>query len=161
MVIKVKRDARVINQGLAIGAGLMLQGEGNRERLQDAEQDGEIARVLRDLAAAEFAFFLQALEIRPGHGHQLQNDGGGDVGHDAQGEDGQPAEIAAAEQVDDAQHRSLILLEELGEHVGIDARGGQESAQAVDSQHSQRKQDPLAQIRDAKHVGKGLRKIGS
>src|SRR5579872_2597583 len=154
-----KGDAGVINQGLTVGTVLMLQGEGNRQRLQDAEQDGEIARVLRNFAAAEFALFLQALEIRPGHGHQLQNNGGGDIGHDAQGEDGEPAEIAAAEQVDDAQDRSMILPTELGENVRIDARGGQESAQPVNRQYSQRKQDALTQVGNTKHIGEGLKKL--
>ena len=113
MVIKRKADAGVINQRTDCSGRLVLQREGDRQRLHDAEKDRQVARVLRDLAAAEFAFFLQALEVRPDHGHQLQDDRGRDVGHDAQGENRQPAEIAAAEQVDDAQDRALILLEEL------------------------------------------------
>ena len=45
------------------------------------------------------------------------------------------------------------------QHVGIDARRGQERAQAVDRQHRQRKQNPLAQIRNPEHIGKGFEKL--
>src|SRR2546425_3343987 len=41
-----------------------LQRAGDGQRLNDAEQDGQIASVLRDLAAAQFAFLLQPFEVR-------------------------------------------------------------------------------------------------
>jgi hypothetical protein len=59
---------------------------------------------LRDLATPELAFLLQALQIRPYHHQQLQNNRRGDVRHDAKRKNRQPAEIAAAEEVDNAQH---------------------------------------------------------
>ena len=65
---------------------------------------------------------------------QLQNDGRGDVGHDAQGEDGQPAEHAAAEQVDETEQRTRILLEELRQTVGVDPRSRDVSAKPVHGQ---------------------------
>src|SRR6185437_2034564 len=129
----------VINEGLS-GKALGRECAGDRERLKHAENDGEIARVLRDLAAAEFAFLLQALQIRPHHDEQLQNDRGGDVRHDAEREDREPAEITAAKEIDNAQHRSFVLLEKLLKEVGIDARRGNERAEPIHTQHPQRKQ---------------------
>jgi hypothetical protein len=69
------------------------------------------------LRRPQFAFLLQALQIGPGHGHQLQDDRGGDVRHDAQRKNRQAPEVAAAEQVDDAQHRTLVLLKQLRQHA--------------------------------------------
>ena len=94
----------VIDERRSVGALLALQREGDGKRLKNAQQNGEVARVLGDLAASEFALFLQALEIRPGYRHQLQDDGCGDIGHDAQSKNGEPPEIAAAEQIDNAEH---------------------------------------------------------
>ena len=93
------------------------------------------------LRRPEFAFFLQLFERRNDHGQQLQNDRRRDVGHDAQRENRQPAEHAAAEQIEVAEQRALILLEELLEAVGVDAGSGDVPAQAVDGQQSQREQD--------------------
>ncbi len=138
---------------------MLFEGDGDRERLHDAEQNRQVARVLRDLAPAEFALFLQALQVRPHHGHQLQDDGRRNVRHDAQRKNRQPAEVAAAEQVNDAQDRALILLEELRQHVGVDARRGQEGAQAIHRQHRQREQQPLAQVRNPEHVGECFKKL--
>src|SRR6202521_2138897 len=124
-----------------------------------SEEDPQVARVLRDLAPAEFPFFLQPLEVGPDHLHQLQNDGSRDVGHDAQRENRQAAEVAAAEEVDDAQHGALILLEKLRQNVRVDSRGGQERAQAVHPQHRQREQETLAQVRNPEHVGERFKKL--
>src|SRR5207245_10566184 len=96
------------------------------KRLKNAQQNGEVARVLADVSASDFALSLQALEIRPGYRHQLQDDGCGDIGHDAQSKNGEPPEIAAAEQIDNAEHRALVLLEELRQNIRVDARCGEE-----------------------------------
>src|ERR1700739_3305184 len=110
---------------------LRLQKTGRRERLNYAQDDGEIARVLRDLAAAEFAFFLQTFKVRKHHGHQLQDDGGRDVRHDAKGKNRQPAEIAAAEKIEDTEGGSLCLRKNLVEHRAIDSRRGNVRTNAV------------------------------
>jgi hypothetical protein len=65
------------------------------ERLHDGE-DRQVAGPLGDLAPAQFAFLLQLFERRDHHGQQLQNDRRRDVRHDAQGENRQPADVAAA-----------------------------------------------------------------
>ena len=105
MVISVKPKPGLINERLAAHVR-RLQRSGDGQRLNDTEDDGQITRVLRDLAASEFALFLQALEVRKNHLHQLQDNGCRDVRHDAQRKNRHLAEIAAAEKVEDAQNRA-------------------------------------------------------
>ena len=73
------------------------------ERLHQRQADGQVTGPLRDLAASQFAFLLQLLERRNHHGQQLQNDRRRDVRHDAQREDRQAADLAAAEQIEEAE----------------------------------------------------------
>src|ERR1700730_9233306 len=115
-----ERESRAIHKRLPAKA-LRLQSGGDRERLNDAQHNGQIARVLRNFAAPELAFFLQALEVREHHGHQLQDDRGGDVRHDAERENRHAPEVAAAEEIENAQHRAGRLVEQLIQHGGIDA----------------------------------------
>ena len=110
-----------------------LQTHGNAEGLHRAEDDSQIARPLGDFLAAEFAFFLQFRQRLINHRQQLQNDGGRDVRHDAQSEDGQPAKLAAANQIDEAQERSAVLFEELLQTVGIDSGRGDVAAEPVNA----------------------------
>ena len=65
---------------------------------------------------------------------ELEDDRGTDVGHDAQGEDGQPLESPSGEHVDEAEERSLGLGEKSGQGRGIDPRRGDMNADAVDGQ---------------------------
>src|SRR5271165_2383473 len=150
-----KAQARVVNEGVA-AALLRLQSAGNGSALDDAEHDGQVAGVLRDFAAAEFAFFLQAFEVREHHGHQLQDDRGGDVRHDAQRKNSEAAEIAAAEEVENTENRAGRLAEELFQHRGVDARRGNVRANAVHRQQRQREQDTVPQVFDAEHVFDGF-----
>ena len=59
------------------------------KRLKGAQDDGQVPRVLGDLTAAKLTLFLQVLKVGPNHDQQLQDDGGRDVGHDAQGKNRQ------------------------------------------------------------------------
>ena len=111
------RDEGVLadgDHGLA-GAGVG-QREGDGEGLDDGEQDGDVARPLGDLAAADLAFLLQLRERLIDDREQLEDDGGGDVRHDAEREDGELAEVAAGEEIDQAERGAGVLVEELGEH---------------------------------------------
>src|SRR5215467_6880948 len=96
------------------------QTDGNAERLDSAQNNSEVTSPLGNLLATEFAFLLQLGQRLIHNRQQLQDDGRGDVGHDAQGEDGQTTQLAATEQVDKAKKRALILLEELLQLVGVD-----------------------------------------
>ena len=82
------------------GAG---QREGDGEGLHDAQQDRDVAGPLGDLAAAEFAFLLKLRERLVDDGEQLEDDRRRDVRHDAEGEDGELAQVSAGEEVDQAE----------------------------------------------------------
>src|SRR5216683_1643525 len=112
-----------------------------RCRCQD---HGQIAGPLGDLLASEFAFFLQLGQRLIDHGQQLQNDRRSDIGHDAQGKNGQAAELTAGKKIHKAKQASLVLLEELLQLVRIHSRRGNVSAQAVHRQQPKREQDALA-----------------
>src|SRR6266851_5671498 len=86
------------------------------------------------------------------HSHQLQDDGRGDIRHDAERENRQTAQVAAAEQIEDAQNRTLPLLEKSLQHARVDARGGDMRADAIHREQRQGKQHPVPQIRDAEEV---------
>ena len=73
------------------------------EALAEAQQHGEVAAVLDDLGAAAF-FASQLAKRRHDRGEQLDDDGGADVGHDAQRADGAVFEGAPGEHAVHAQH---------------------------------------------------------
>src|SRR5713101_2962755 len=150
-----ERVSRPIHKRLPAKA-LRLQGGCNRGRLNDAQHDGQVACVLRDFASPELAFFLEALEVREHHGHQLQDDRGGDVRHDAERENRHAAEVAAAEEIEDAQHRAGRLVKQLIQHGGIDAGDRNVRTNAVDRQQRQREQNAVPQVLNAEHVFHGF-----
>ena len=131
---------------------LGLKRSRNGQGLDDAQYDGQVARVLRDLATTEFAFFRKPLEIGKHHGHQLQDDGRGDIRHDAERENGHAPEIAAAEQIEDAQNRAGSLIEQLVQHGGVDAGDGNVRTNPVHRQEGQREEHTIPQVFDAEHV---------
>ena len=113
----------------------------------------EVAGPLGDLLAPQFAFLLQLGQRFVHHRHQLQNDGRGNVRHDAEREDRQPAQLAAAEQIDEAEEGAAVLVEELRQQIGVDTRRWDVSAEAVNRQQPKREQNALAQIGNAEYVG--------
>ena len=145
----------MIDQRLAVES-LRLQSAGDGQALNDTKKDGQVASVLGDLAAAQLAFFRETLEVWEHHGHQLQNDRRGDVGHDAQGKNRHAAEIAAAEEIEDAQHGTGGLAEKLVQDGGIDAGKGNVRTNAIDRQQRQREHDTVPQILNAEHVFHGF-----
>ena len=89
------------------GDHVLPDGAGQRERdgkgLDDAQQNGDVAGPLGDLAAAEFAFLLQLGQRLIDDGKQLEDDRRRDVRHDAEREDGELAQIAAGEEIGQAE----------------------------------------------------------
>ena len=143
-----KTDAGIDNE-----IRLSLQGEGDAQRLHGAQDQGQVARPLGDLLAAQLAFLLQLGQRLVHHGHQLQDDRRGDVRHDAEREDRQPAQLAAAEQIDEAQEGAPVLVEELRQLIGVDTRRRNVSAEPVHRQQPKREQNALSQIGNAEYVG--------
>ena len=131
-----------------------MQHERDADRLHRGQNHGHIAGPLRDLAPPQLAFLLDARQRLIDHGEQLEDDRGRDVGHDAQGEDGHAAQVAAAKQVHQAQGRTALLVEEPLQHRGVDARRGNPCAQAVDGQNAEHEEHPLAQIGNPEDIEK-------
>ena len=146
-----KRDPRVGDQ-LQVSVAA-LQSHCNTQRLQRRKQDRQVACPLRDLLPPQLAFLLQLGQRLIDHGQELQNNGGSNVRHDAQGEDGQAADIAAVEHIQEAKEAAAILLEDALQRGGIDARRRNVAAQAVYRQNGKREQHALAKIRDPENIG--------
>ena len=66
---------------------------------------------------------------------------GGDVGHDAEREDGHALHGAAGKHVEHAEHATRLLVEGLCERGGIDSRHRDVGADAIDDQGAQREPD--------------------
>ena len=124
----------------------------NTERLRDTQTDGQVAGPLRDLSTPQLAFLRQFLERGNYDREQLQNDRRSDVGHDAQGKNRQPANIAAGKQIKESKNGTLGAGEEFIPLDDVDAGRGNETAQPIDRQHGQREQDAPPQVRNAEHV---------
>ena len=65
--------------------------------------------------------------------------------------------LAAAEQVNEAEEAAAVLVEELGEQIGVDARRRDVAAEPVDRQQAKREQNALAQVGNAEYIGQLLK----
>ncbi len=91
-----EEDARIRNQI----AG--LEACGQRICLERGQNYGTIAGILVELLAAGLAFLLQLLPRLVHGAHQLNDDRGGNIGHDPEGKDAHPAQRAAGKHRQDA-----------------------------------------------------------
>ena len=96
-----------------------LQHERDRGALDDTEPNRQVARPLRDLAPPQLALFLKLFERRDDDGQQLQDDRRRDVGHDAQREDRELAELPPGEKIHEAKGCTLRLLEQPLQLFGV------------------------------------------
>jgi hypothetical protein len=138
-------------------SGTKRKRERNGGRLHDGQQHRDIASPLGDLTAAKLAFLLQFRQRLIDDRQQLEDDRRRDVRHDAEGEDRQLAQVTAGEHVHQAHRRARVLVEELRQHVGIDAWRRNVRAQAIDGQQAKREQHALAKVGDAKDIGDFLK----
>ena len=139
-------ETRKNDAGIGDDAAAALQPDRDAVGLDERQQHGAVARVLVDDLAALLAFLLQRFERRDDRRHQLHDDGGGDVGHDAQREDRHALDGAAGEHVEDAEHAAGLLREGLREGVRIDAGKRDIGAEAVDEQRAEREPDALLEV---------------
>ena len=92
------------------------------ERLHERDGDREVAGPLRDLALPDRALLLPLLELRDHHGEDLHDDRARDVRHDPEREDGELRERAAGEQLEEAEHATVLrLLLQLLDLTEVDA----------------------------------------
>jgi len=158
---QVEAEARIDHDRLARRE---RQPEGRRvrqrrrdaPRLHDAEDDGEIARDLRELLAAVLAILLQLLERRDHRREQLDDDLRRDVGPDRQEADGALAERAAREHLEPVEETALrVRLEvrdDLAEDRPVHARGRDLRDETAHEDEAERHQNFLAQLRDAERI---------
>jgi len=90
--------------------------------------------------------FFSASSDGNDRGHQLHDDGGGDVRHDAEREDRHALHGAAGEHVEHAEHALALRGEGLGEGVGIDSGQRDIGAEAVDEQRANGEPDAFLQV---------------
>ena len=90
--------------------------------LQQPQADSEVTGVLGELGGARLPLLVELLEAGDDDPQELDDDGGGDVGHDAQREDAQLEQRAAGEDVDEAEQPLVLGLADTGLDVGqVDA----------------------------------------
>ena len=125
--------------GVAVPSLEKLRNEG--------EANGEIARVLRDPGLAHLALLGQLLQGRDDDLQQLQDDRSRDVGHDPEREDGDPAQAAAREQVEQPEDVAATEVRLNRINGGrTDARRWDVRAQTVERQDRRGEQDLVADL---------------
>jgi hypothetical protein len=136
--------------------GVPLEPHRNAHRLDGRQQQRQVAGVLRNLAAAELAFLRQALEIRPHHRQQLQDDRRADVRHHAQRKDRDARQAAPGEHVVEAEHRVLRLLRQNREGLRVHPGGRDVIADSIDREQPEGEQHPVAEVRDGKQISQAF-----
>src|ERR1700683_3269616 len=100
-----------------------MKQEDVADRLGESQADSQIARVLRDPRLPNFAFLGELLERRYYDLQQLQDDGGGDVGHDAQRKQSDSRKASSREEVQESQDaRAAELLLQVVDGREVDSR---------------------------------------
>ena len=142
-------------------------GDRGHGALNDADDDREVAGVLVDLVHPGLAFTLEAFERGKDGDQELHDDGGGDVGHDAERSDGELLESAAAEEVDHAQEAagagSILgeLVEISLEVVRVDTGARDVGRDPADDDDRCGKKDLVAEILDLESVDECFEHVAS
>ncbi len=121
--------------------------DGNAVSLKRSEQNSTVPRVLVDDLPALLAFLLEVLERRNNRRHQLYNDGGRNVRHDAQGKDRHTLNGAACKHVEQTKNTPGLSFECLCIGFRIKARKWDMCPKTIDKKRSQRKPQALLQVR--------------
>src|SRR6266850_675726 len=124
----------------------LLETHGDRISLHGGEHDRTIAGVLVDLLAAGLAFLLELLQRRRNRRHQLNDDRGRDVRHDAQSKNRHALDGAAGEKVEDVEQTALLLLDLAGQFRGVDAGHRNVGAESGDDQSQRREQHAVLEL---------------
>src|SRR5262249_32478244 len=102
-------------------------------------------RVLIKLLAAGLAFLAQRFERRQYRCQKLNDNRGGDVWRDVQKQNRRPRQGAAGEHVQHAKDVVLLILELLQKR-GVDARQRDEGSQPIDEKRANCEQETLFQL---------------
>ncbi len=142
-------QGEVGDQGRAGGLLEAPEQEHVADRLGEGQADGQVARVLRDPGLPDLALLGELLQRRHDDLQQLQDDRRGDVGHDAQREDGDPAQSPAREQVEQTEDVAAaeVLLDRV-DGLRVDARRRDVRPEPVEREDPGGDQDLLADVAD-------------
>ena len=145
---------RVVDERQAARTNLRiaLEEDGDAQRLDDRQHAGQVAGVLRDLAAAQLPLTRQPLEVRPDDRQQLQDDRRADVGHDAQREDRHLRQVPAGEHVVEAEHRVLLRVGERRQRGLVHAGCRDVVPDAIHAEHRQREEHAVPQVDDLPQI---------
>src|SRR5215218_9750333 len=136
-VVAAVRETRMRTKRPALSwkaGNLTVEEIGVAGRLKNREDDRQVTRVLVDLGVAGLSLLLQLLQPWHDHGHELEDDRGGDVGHDPEREEGELAERATGEDVQQAEDGAALPREVVVDRARVDARDRNPAAQAVEGQ---------------------------
>ena len=67
------------------------------------------------------------------------------------------AQVAAAEEVHQAQSGAALRVEHPAQHAGVDARRGNPGTKAIDGQDAEHEEHPLAQVGNPEDIEKLLK----
>ncbi len=126
----MRREAK---PGFDDGPGNRLGEQGEGVRLGQRDEHGEIPGPLRDLLLALLVLLHLADRRRDAAG-QLEDDRGGDVGHDPEREHRGPGESTAEGVVQAEEAGGGGVPDEVSQRGDVDARGGDVGADPVDHQ---------------------------
>src|SRR5262245_48605460 len=84
--------------------------------------------------------------MRRDRGQKLDDNRRRDIGHDVEGEDRHAPDRAAREHIEHAENARLLLPEDIGERLGIDAGDGDISSEPVDQERAEREPDALLEL---------------
>ena len=114
MVMSRKLQPGMMTTGAPVGLAMLSKTNGDAKALDKRDQHGAVAGVLGDLLASGRPIFLLHLgQLRTDNGQELDDDGGRDIGHDAQGEDGEVAQPSAGKHVEKTKQRVFSAFEKV------------------------------------------------
>ena len=152
--------AGIHDDGSAFRACHAFEHGGDAKALDKGYRDSEISRVLCDLTSARLSFFLgHALDLGAHHLQELQDDGGGDVGHDTKGEHGDVAQAAAGEHIEQCEDGTLHTGEKVRQRACINARHRHMDPHPVHAQDEDRPCQLFTQLRHLRHFVRAVRHV--
>ena len=150
---------------LAVGGGVEARNDATRigterheqhETLHQANRDGEVTGILIDLLATDIAFLLEAGETGEDRTHQLHDNGGADVGHDAEGKQGTVEQGATGKHVVEPQQsaaRSRFIAQVFLNRPRVHTGKRDVCTYPGNEKQCQGKEDLLAQFRNLERIG--------
>src|SRR3989344_3433887 len=127
---------------------LSLKQEEEADALQNGDRDGEKAAPVDELRAAALTLLkVRLLHLREDDGAELHDDRGGDVGAYAEHHDREVRESAAGEDIQESE--KLVVREEGGERILVDARDRHRREQTEERERGREKEDAETDLRIA------------